>query len=158
MPPIRPVLPLIALALAACDIQTLWGGESRADKEERLAVSEAATVQVPVQSVNSIEIGRTRDGFLITAYGRAPGLGYSLPALRPRRDGLPGLDGYIEYDFVATEPTRADLPAGTSATRALRADLPVAAGALRGARGIRVLALQGGAQLDFAPAPPPPPA
>ena len=98
-----------------------------------------------------------RDGFLITAYGTAPGLGYSLPHLRPRRDGAPGPDGYVEYDFVATEPPAGfDLPPGTSRTRTLRADLPVKAADLRGVAGIRVQAVQGGVQLDFAPAPPPP--
>lgn len=157
MPRIRQVLPLLAaLALPACDIQTLWGGESSAEEAQREAVVAARSVQVPVQAVRSVEIGRTRDGFLITAFGTAPGLGYSLPTLRPRREGAPGIDGYIEYDFVATEPAAGfDLPAGTAATRSLRADLPVTSRELRGAAGIRVMGLTGGAQLDFAQVPPP---
>jgi hypothetical protein len=138
------------------DIPTVWGGESRADEARREAVQEARTTPVPVQAVQNVEIGRTRDGFLITAFGTAPGLGYSLPRLRPRRDGAPGIDGYVEYDFVASEPPAGfDLPPGTARTRTLRADLPVKATQLRGAAGIRVLALRGGAQLDFAPTPPP---
>jgi hypothetical protein len=137
------------------DMPTLWGGESRAEADRREAVEEVRTTPVPVETVRSIEIGRTRNGFLITAYGTAPGLGYSLPRLRPRRDGAPGADGYVEYDFVASEPLPGfDLPPGTARTRTLRADLPVAAGDLLGAAGIRVLALRGGAQLDFAPVPP----
>ncbi len=156
----RPLALMTVLLLAGCgafgDIQTLWGGESRAEKAERQAVETAVAAQVPVQEVTRVEIGRTRNGFLITAYGTAPGLGYSLPHLRPRREGRPGLDGYIEYDFVATEPAVGfDLPAGTQRTRAIRADLPVATDDLRGAAGIRVLAVRGGAQLDFAPSPPP---
>jgi hypothetical protein len=148
------------LLLGGCgafgDIQTLWGGESRAEKAERQTAEAAVAAQVPVAVVNRLEVGRTRNGFLITAYGTAPGLGYSLPTLRPRREGRPGLDGYIEYDFVATEPPPGfDLPPGTARTRALRADLPVSADDLRPAAGIRVLALRGGAQLDFAPSPPP---
>ncbi len=137
------------------DVPTVWGGESRADEARREAVQEARSTPVPVEAVRGVEVGRTRDGFLITAYGTAPGLGYSLPRLRPRREGAPGLDGYIEYDFVASEPPPGfDLPAGTSRARMLRADLPVRAADLRGAAGIRVMALRGGAQLDFAASPP----
>jgi hypothetical protein len=150
---IRPVLPLLAiLSLVAC-------GDGGTSPESESGGGEAAAEapQVPVQTVGSIEIGRTRDGFLITAHGTAPGLGYSLPTLRPRRDGAPGVDGYIEYDFVATEPPAGfELPTGTREARELSAYLPIGANALRGAAGIRVLALRGGAQLDFAPAPPPP--
>lgn len=144
-----------ALLLGGCgafgDIQTLWGGESRAEQAEREAVETAITAQVPIEAVGGVEIGRTRNGFLITAYGTAPGLGYSLPHLRPRHDGRPGPDGYLEYDFVATEPPLGfDLPPGTARTRTLRADLPVKASDLQGAAGIRVMALRGGAQVDFA--------
>jgi hypothetical protein len=136
------------------DLPTIWGGESRADEARREAVQEARTTPVPVEAVRGVEIGRTRDGFLITAYGTAPGLGYALPRLRPRRGGAPGPDGYVEYDFVASEPPPGfDLPPGTARTRTIRADLPVRAAELRGAAGIRVLALRGGAQLDFAPTP-----
>jgi hypothetical protein len=139
------------------DVPTIWGGESRVDEARREAVEEAESTPVPVEAVRTVEIGRTRDGFLITAYGTAPGLGYALPRLRPRRGGAPGVDGYVEYDFVAAEPPPGfDLPPGTAQTRTLRADLPVSAAELRGAAGIRVMALRGGAQLDFAATPPPP--
>ncbi len=157
----RLTLTIAILTLGGCstgtaldDISTLWGGESRADEARRGAVQEARTTPVPVESVRNVEIGQTRDGFLITAYGTAPGLGYSLPRLRPRRDGAPCIDGYVEYDFVASEPPPGfDLPAGTARTLAIRADLPVRAAELRGAAGIRVLALRGGTQIDFAPTP-----
>lgn len=164
MPQRSRLLPVFAtVLLGGCstgtfldDIPTVWGGESRADEARREAVEVARSEPVPVEAVRNVEIGRTRDGFLITAYGAAPGLGYSLPRLRPRRGGAPGIDGYVEYDFVAAEPPAGfALPAGTARTRMLRADLPVRAAELRGAAGIRVLALRGGAQLDFAPAPPP---
>ena len=132
------------------DVGTLWGEESARDKalrEERLRQAE---IKVPVTAVRSVELGRTRDGFLITAFGTAPGLGYSLPALRVRRSGAPGNDGYIEYDFVATEPAAGfRLPPGTSQTRAMRADLAVTIRELRGASGIRILAQAGGVQMDF---------
>lgn len=147
------VLPLVAaLALGACESNAHLGGDSAAEE-----AAAAVGVQVPVEAVQSVEIGRTRDGFLVTAYGSAAGLGYARPTLRPRRGGAPGVDGYLEYDFVATEPAAGlDLPPGSAQARRLRADLPVQAASLRGARGIRVLGLTGGAQLDFAPAPPPP--
>ena len=161
------VLPA-ALALSACsggeeeapatesqgsvigDIGTLWGEESSKVKAERAARLRQAAIKVPVTAVRSVELGRTRDGFLITAFGTAPGLGFSLPALRVRRSGEPGVDGYIEYDFVASEPAQGfSLPQGTTQTRALRADLAVSIRQLRGASGIRVLALNGGVQMDF---------
>lgn len=147
-----------ALALGGCstgtfldDVGTLWGDESTAEQEARVEVQQAIQVKVPIQAVRSVEMGRTRDGFLISAYGTAPGLGYSLPALRARRGGLPGTDGYIEYDFVAVEPPAGfQLPAGgNTQIRALRADLPVTIGQLQGAAGLRVLALAGGVQMDF---------
>jgi hypothetical protein len=157
----RLTLAIAILTLGGCstgsvldDFPTIWGGESRADEARREAVQEARTTPVPVESVRNLEIGQTRQGFLITAYGTAPGLGYALPRLRPRRDGAPGADGYVEYDFVASEPPPGfDLPPGTARTRAIRADLPVKATDLRGVAGIRVMTLRGGAQIDFAPTP-----
>lgn len=106
--------------------------------------------QVPVQAVRTVEIGRTRDGLMVTAFGTAPGLGYALPTLRPRRGGQPGDDGYIELDFVATEPPPGrELPPGTTQSRAVRADLPLRIANLRGARGIRVLTATNGHQVNF---------
>lgn len=156
MPRVSPVLPLVAVvALGACDIQTLWGGESAAERAERTAVAEARAVQVLMPRVHAVEIGRTRDGVLVTAHGTAPGPGYALPTLRPRRDGAPGIDGYIEYDFVATPPPAGlQLPAGTPRSLELRADTPLSANVLRGSAGIRVYGQVGGAQLDLAPGPP----
>ena len=145
------------LLLAGCstgtfldDVGTLWGGDSQAEVEAEEARVEALQAVVPIQSVGRVEMGRTRDGFLITATGTAPGLGYALPQLRARRGGAPGADGYIEFDFVAVEPAEGfNLPPGNTRTRALRADLPVTLGALQGAAGLRVLALSGGVQMDF---------
>lgn len=147
------------LMLAGCgdpgdvteDIGTLWGEESSAEIAERQRIERLKTIKVPVQAVRSVEIGRTRDGFIITAFGTAPGLGFSLPALRVRRSGQPSSDGFVEYDFVATEPADGiALPSGGSTNaRALRADLPVRIEDLRGAAGIRVLAINGGVQLPF---------
>jgi hypothetical protein len=154
MPRMRPVLPVLAVLLLGACGGGLWGDDGEAEEAERLAATEAEAAQVPIQLVRTVEIGRTRDGFLITAYGTASSPGFSRPQLQARRDGAPGIDGYVEYDFVATQPPPGvDLPGGRS--QLLRADLPVRASALRGAAGIRVLGLTGGAQIDFAPAPPP---
>lgn len=146
-----------AMSLTACstgtfldDVGTAVGGESTAEQEAEAARQAARQAIVPIQAVRSVEMGRTRDGFIITAFGTAPGLGYALPTLRPRRGGLPGADGYIEFDFVAVEPPAGlNLPQGTTQARALRADLPVRLSALQGAAGLRVLALRGGVQMDF---------
>ncbi|MEM1300020.1 MAG: hypothetical protein AAGH68_12165 [Pseudomonadota bacterium] len=147
----------ILAAMAGCstgtlldDVDTLWGAPSTAEIEEAEARAAAVEAKVPVQLVRSVEMGRTRDGFLITAFGTAPGLGYALPALRPRRDGAPAADGYIEYDFVAVAPAEGlNLPVGTTQSRAIRADLPVTLAQLQGARGLRVLALNGGVEMAF---------
>ncbi|MEM6932516.1 MAG: hypothetical protein AAF526_02920 [Pseudomonadota bacterium] len=105
---------------------------------------------VPVQAVREIEIGRTRDGFVVTAYGTAPALGYALPQLRVRRDGKPGTDGFIDFDFVATPPKPGlERPQGSISARSLRADILLERKDLRGSSGIRVHALSGGVQMAF---------
>lgn len=142
------------------DANTIVGGESSADKAAREARAAAIRNKVPVASVSNVEIGRTRDGYLITAYGLAPGLGYALPALRVRRGGAPSNDGFLEFDFVATAPAEGlDLPQGNTRSRAIRADIAVREDALRRIRGIRIIAQGGGVQVPFAraaPAAPPP--
>ncbi len=139
-----------ASGTAVDDIGTLWGEDSTAEKARKAEIARLRSIKVPIQAVREIEIGRTRDGFIITAFGTAPGLGFSLPQLRPRRSGAPGADGFVEYDFVASEPAPGlNLPPGTSSARALRADRPVSLDELRGAAGIRVLAINGGVQLTF---------
>ena len=150
------VLPLIA-GLSACgdtdvigDVDTLWGGESKADREAREALEARRRNKVPMREVRTVEIGRTANGILLTALGTAPGLGYSLPTLRVRRDGKPAGDGYLEFDFVATEPAPGlNLPRGDVRSRSVRADLPIDIRALQGVRGLRVHALQGEVQVNF---------
>ena len=144
-------------ALVACsdnetvgDIGTLWGEESSAERKAREELQARRENKVPVQAVRSVEIGRTSNGILLTAFGTAPGLGYSLPALRVRRGGKPAADGYLDFDFVASEPAPGfDLPPGNTRTRAIRADLPIDLRALTGIRGLRVWSLQGQVQVDF---------
>lgn len=156
---VKPWACLVAVAMlaTACDtdtavddIGTLWGAESTAERQARAEEIARRQNKVPVQAVQAVEIGRTSNGILLTAHGTAPGLGYSLPALRARREGRPAPDGYLEFDFVATAPVEGlDLPPGTTRTRAIRADLPLDLRELQGAKGLRVMALQGLVQVDF---------
>ena len=136
-----------ALALSGCG---LFGG----DDEEELAAQQQAMAEAayePVSEVRQIEIGRTRDGLVITAYGVAPGLGYAGPDLRPRRDGRPGPDGFLDYDFVVRAPF--DPPAATAEpsarARQVRADELVNIREMRGVQGIRVHAAEGGMMMPF---------
>ena len=150
------VLPVVAV-LSGCsdgetvgDIGTLWGEESSAERKAREEALARRQNKVPVQAVRSVEIGRTSNGILLTAFGTAPGMGYSLPALRVRRGGRPADDGYLDFDFVATEPAPGfDLPPGNTRTRAIRADLPIDLRSLPGIKGLRVWSLQGQIQVDF---------
>jgi len=107
-------------------------------------------VYAPVEAVRDIEIGRTRNGYVVTAIGIAPGLGYGAPELRARREGAVGPDGYLDYDFVAKAPDpRFRLGEGTAQARTVRADLQLLSRDLKGARGIRVHGVSGGLQIDF---------
>ena len=133
------------LVLGGCG---LFGGD---DEEEQAAVQQQpAALYESVVEVEDIEIGRTRDGLVITAIGLAPGVGYASPDLRPRRDGQPGPDGYLDFDFVARAPLT-PVAGGQNATRArlIRADHLIAIRDLRGARGIRIHAAEGGMLMNF---------
>lgn len=144
----RVVMVLGLVALGGCG---LFSSDSEEPKSLFAADAPAPeTPPVPIQNVSTIELGRTRDGFIVTAYGTAPGLGYGRPSLAPRRDGAVGTDGFLDYDFVAVPPAPGfNLPQGDAAARALRADLVVKLRTLRGAAGIRVHGLDGGAQMTF---------
>jgi len=120
------------------------------DEEVTVEQEQAGPAFEPVESVRDIEIGRTRDGFVITAFGVAPGLGYSQPQLRPRRQGGVGPDGYLDYDLIARAPDPGfNLGTGSATARTVRADLQVTLGELQGARGIRVHAVEGGLLVNF---------
>lgn len=137
----------LPVALPGCS----WLGFGDDEPEPSAEAPAAPEVQPEiVQSVRKLEIGRTRDGVMLTAYGTGTGLGYSLPRLRARRDGKPGPDGMIDYDFIANPPDPGfNLGTGTVKARALRADLPVKVTELEGARGIRVHGRERGVQILF---------
>lgn len=123
------------------------------DEDEPDAAASAEQAQPsydPVTEVRKIEIGRTRNGIVITTIGLAPGAGYVLPELRPRRDEQPGPEGYLDYDFVARAPDAASTPgSGSERARTVRADQHVELDSLRGVRGIRIHAAEGGMQMNF---------
>lgn len=105
---------------------------------------------VPVSAVRSIEVGRSRDGIVVSAFGTAPGLGYGGARLIPRRDGKPNREGFLEFDFVAAPPDPGfELPTGTLEARAIRADLAIEGRDLENVRGIRVFAARNGVQFVF---------
>jgi hypothetical protein len=144
-----------ALATAAAIAAVLaLGGCSwfSSDDEGGAAAPEqaASALYVPVEAVRHIEIGRTRNGYVITAFGEAPGLGHSAPELRVRRQGKVGPDGFIDYDFVAqAADPNLNLGEGTLQARMVRADLHVTARDLQGAAGIRIHGVSGGVKMLF---------
>ena len=57
-----------ALSLSGCSAwDYVWGDDESEDIEAEQAAQAAIKVKVPVQAVRSVEMGRTRDGFLVTA-------------------------------------------------------------------------------------------
>lgn len=137
-----------AALLAGCSV---FGSEEEAPAaaDAHGAAAEARAAE-PVEAVRSVEIGRTRDGLVITAVGTAPGLGYARPRLEPRRDGRPGVDGLLDYDFTAVPPDPGlEMPRGPARAREVRADRFVELPDLQGARGIRVHGARRGVRLMF---------
>ncbi len=133
------------VAVAGCE---LFGD----DEEEAAAAAATPAIVDPesVVAVQRVEIGRTRKGVVLAAFGTAPGLGYSRPRLVPRRDGEPGPDGYLDFDFVLDPPPATlTLPQGTTRARAVRADVEILIDRARAARGVRVHAEVGGVQMPF---------
>jgi hypothetical protein len=134
------------LVLGGCSLFGSGDDEAAAAAEQ----AEAASLYVPVEVVRHIEIGRTRNGYVITARGVAPGLGHGAPELRARREGKVGPDGFIDYDFVAQAPDpNFNLGQGAVQARMIRADLHVTARDLQGAVGIRIHGVSGGLQVLF---------
>ncbi len=95
-----------ALGLAGCG-----GGGDEAEQAAEQAVEAARFA--PVDKVLNVEIGRTRNGYLISATGLAPGLGYGAPELRARREGRPGPDGFIHRFRFCRESARSPAQSGS---------------------------------------------
>ena len=141
---------LAGTALPGCS----WFGDA-GEEPQQLDFSGADEARAPrgrepVVSVERLEIGRTASGLALVARGVAPGSGYARPRLIPRREGAPGRDAMLDFDFVVTPPDPdRNLPEGDSKVRRVRADTLLSPGDLRGARGIRVHGLRGGAEIRF---------
>lgn len=135
----------LAVALGGCS----WFGDDEPEAPTA-AVQPAAPVGEAVQAVRRIELGSTRKGVVVAAFGTAPGLGYSRPRLVARRNGEPASDGLLDFDFVLDPPPPGlDLPQGTPRAREVRADTEISLDTARRARGVRVHAIVGGVQLLF---------
>lgn len=141
-----------ALALAVAAVVGLGGCSvfKSGKKEDAAAAVVPADPYVPVESVRNIEIGRTRNGIAVSAFGVAPGLGFGAPELRPRREGKPGPDGMLDFDFVAKAPdARFGLGEGEATARTVRADVLLTPRELAGVIGIRIHGASGGLQMHF---------
>ncbi|MEO0680230.1 MAG: hypothetical protein AAF192_07425, partial [Pseudomonadota bacterium] len=90
----------------------------------------------PVSRVASLELGRMHRARLLVARGEAPRTGWFQPELRPRRDGAPGPDGFLEFDFIAAPPELnggGEPSVGSAAQRRIKAVRPIPERELRGA-------------------------
>lgn len=136
------------LALAGCeDVGALLDFESDRDAEVAAPVGPP---KVSVVRIDELELGRLFSGFMLTAVGVAPALGYYAPELRPRFGGELGPDGFYEFDFVAAappEPVQSDV-SGIAARR-IRADFEITPEMLRAARGVRVWSARGNVEGRF---------
>jgi hypothetical protein len=132
----------IGVALAGCTISGNLGGGATAGPPP---IDEA--LLRPVGRVDELLVGRTFDGVVLTAFGEAPGAGWTAGRLRPRG---PGPDGFLEFDFVALPPPADSPPAADDPRlRRIRADLPLALDELGGAAGLRVIAAGGARAVGF---------
>jgi hypothetical protein len=128
---------VLAATAAACG-----GAEPPPPPEPAAAPVEAP--RLPLARVTNVEIGRLANGIAVTVFGEPPAPGWARAALLLRGDGQ-GPDGWLTFDLVG-EPPRAPIAAPM---RALRADVLIPAAALAGARGIRVRAAEGVAEVAF---------
>ncbi|MFT6772356.1 MAG: hypothetical protein ACJA1L_000060 [Paracoccaceae bacterium] len=146
---------LAALSLAGCstfsDVADKAPGVQISVFEPSVEPTKAPVLVIarerrPVASVEGLEIGALHDGVMLTAHGHAPEADWFSPQLEARRGGLPGPDGFIDFDFVAAPPALNDGeqgPVGTEMQRRVRGDVAVPASALSGAAGLRVFSAGG---------------
>ena len=121
-----------AFALAACQFAEP-AFEDPPDPETLLPA------KVAVQRIETLELGRLADGYVLTAFGVAPGGGYYQPELRVRYEGATAADGFYEFDFLVRPPDAPEAyAAAPEAARRVRADIALTIAELRAARGVRV--------------------
>lgn len=123
----------IFAALAATGCSTFDDSESDAP------VQPQAAPKVPVDTIENLELGRLYNGYMLTAFGYAPGGGYYEPELRIRYDGRPTVDGFYEFDFLIRAPDDPSLFANSPMqARRVRGDFGLPVDMLRGAVGVRI--------------------
>ncbi len=121
-----------ALALAGCEFADPIVAE-RPDPETLLPP------KVAVTRIETLELGRLAEGYVLTAFGDAPGGGYYQPELKLRYGGATAADGFYEFDFLVRPPEDPAKYAGApESARRMRADTALTVQQLRGARGVRV--------------------
>lgn len=137
----------VLLALAGCGLFT---SDEEREAEIRAEIEAVERRREPVESVGRVEIGRTRNGFVVSAFGVAPTTGFSQPTLVARRGGRLAPDGFVEFDFLALAPDPGlDMPRGAPGARRLRGDRTVPPEALARAGGIRVFGLRNAVTYGF---------
>ncbi|MEM1313564.1 MAG: hypothetical protein AAGI51_03360 [Pseudomonadota bacterium] len=159
----------LALALAGCDYVDFAGPQPSApagpptqavtSPDARGGALMPNAQKLLVDTVDRLEVGRTRSGVLVAAFGSAVETGWFQPALRPLNAGEPGPDGFLEFEFVAAPPELNVVegeeqrpPLGTPEQRRVKGVRPVTASELTNAAGIRVFAARGApAALRFDP-------
>ncbi|MGB0411975.1 MAG: hypothetical protein ACPGFA_10335 [Pikeienuella sp.] len=138
----RPIAMTVAIAaclgLGACQTIDELAGLEEEVKESIAKVEEGPPAQ-SVSRIDTLELGRLHRGYMLTAIGLAPGLGYWDPKLVIRYNGELAPDGFYEFDLVARPPyepignDQAPIPA-----RRVRGDFEITPEMLRSARGVRV--------------------
>ncbi|MGM0585811.1 MAG: hypothetical protein ACQEUZ_14300 [Pseudomonadota bacterium] len=146
------------LALAGCETVSDYTPEVefRALESSRRAPeipkAPEELIKRPVASVDSLELGALRRGRLLLVEGSAPATRWYKPELRPRHDGRPAPDGFLEFDLVAAPPelnAAEPGPEGTPGQRRLRAARALSPAELAAAQGVRVYAAQGAQAVRF---------
>ncbi|MEM6421771.1 MAG: hypothetical protein AAF698_04210 [Pseudomonadota bacterium] len=136
----------VPLALGGC---SLFGDDEAPEPDPNLGDVERVRLE-PVDQILRVEIGQLTDGLVVTAFGLARSAGYARPTLSPRRQGRPGPDGFVEFDFQAQPPDPGlELPRGDARLRRLRADRLLPGRVFEGAAGIRVFGLANASAIRF---------
>lgn len=106
----------------------------------------------PVTGRVTLDLGRTFEGYMLTATAIADAAGWSAGELRPR--GIAG-DGFLEIDFLALPPSAEALIAEAAAPRAeaarrVIAFRPFLLADLQQVGGLRVIGRDGAVAIAFA--------
>ncbi|MEX2520174.1 MAG: hypothetical protein WD969_12685 [Paracoccaceae bacterium] len=114
-------------------------GACSTDPDEVSAGLATLPPKVSVVAIETLELGRLYEGYMLTAFATAPGAGYYQPELRIRYGGRQAVDGFYEYDFLVLPPENpSEFANAPVAARQVRADIELPVDMLRGAAGVRV--------------------